>query len=66
MLSVDPETLRCLEVLENTREHHSLTLFGALNQTVTLCGSRLLRSELTQPTMNIAVSYSYTIIYVCK
>ena len=52
-LVIDPATLGHLEVVRSAEGHRSGSLLGELDHTVTVMGSRLLRSWLLRPLVNL-------------
>lgn len=54
--ATDIVTAKNLELVSNTSDRHSKdTLFGALDHTVTPMGSRLLRTNILQPSIDLGV-----------
>ena len=55
-MMVDFSTIRSLELIQNLQSSKSKDcLFGLLNQTLTPMGSRVLRSNLLQPSTEVGV-----------
>jgi len=53
-MSIDPTTVRCLELIQNLQDDKSTdSLFGLLNNTSTAMGARFLKSNILQPSTEV-------------